>query len=191
MMGFFTPGRMMKFGVALLFDLLKFIFSLAFLFAPLIAGVALGALAQSKCSGVLPDWTPGKGWVCSATGAVVGTAVTTGGYVLEATGVGFVAIEGAGEVLADATDFMAWLVFLLWFAMTGVKFFGGQRASGRFIAMMASSVGGVIPFLNVAPTITIGVVAVEYQHWLEIRAQELVRPPAPTRAARIAAQQGA
>lgn len=190
MMGFFTPGRMMKFGVALLFDLLKFIFSLAFLFAPLIAGVALGALAQSKCEGVLPEWKASH-WVCSATGAVVGTAVTTGGYVLEATGVGFVAIEGAGEVLADATDFMAWLVFLLWFAMTGVKFFGGQRASGRFIAMMASSVGGVIPLLNVAPTITIGVVAVEYQHWLEIRAQELVRPPAPTRAARIAAQQSA
>ena len=191
MMGFFTPGRMMKFGVALLFDLLKFIFSLAFLFAPLIAGVALGAIAQSKCKDVLPTWHATE-WVCDATGAVVGTAVTTGGYVLEATGIGFIAVEGAGEVLADATDFMAWLVFLLWFAITGVKFFGGQRASGRFIAMMASSVGGAIPFINVAPTITIGVIAVEYQHWLELKAAgELARPQAPTRAARIAAQQAA
>jgi len=188
--GFFTPGRMMKFGIALIFDLIKFIFSLAFLFAPLIAGVVLGAVAQSKCNGILPDWTPAKGWVCTASGAVVGSAVTTFGYIAEGAG-GFIPVEAAGEVLADAIDIMAWCCFFIIFAMTGVRFFGTMRSTRRFFLATAGASGGLIPFVNVGPTITIAVIGIEYQQWLEDKATTAVAQVTQTKRMRLIAQQEA
>jgi hypothetical protein len=189
-MPFFTPGRLMKFGAALLFDLVKFILALAIFFGPLAGGIILGILAVSKCQSVLPSWVPGQGLVCEATGAVVGVGTTVLGYGFEATGVGAGAIETAGEVLADAVDALAWCVFFLWFAVTGVRFSGGKRANARLLTALASSGIGLVPFLNMAPTITIGVVGVEYQHWKEEQSQA-AKQTVQTRAMRIRAQQRA
>lgn len=153
---FLTPQRMMKIGTALGFDLVKFVFSILFIFAPLIACVAGAAVVANN----------GGGSTAQKIGCAVG-AVATGAFEWITGGLGATAVQAVGEVLADAVDFMAWVAFSIWFMISGTKFSGGKRGTSRFFAGAGSAVLGAIPFLNIAPTITLGVVTVEWQQWKE------------------------
>jgi hypothetical protein len=94
------------------------------------------------------------------------------------------------EPVADIIDLAAWCVFFIWFAMTGVRMFGGPRALARLGSAAISAIAGVIPFVDIAPTITLGVAAIEYQHWKEER-EQAAKKAVQTRAMRIRAQQAA
>jgi hypothetical protein len=189
---FLTPERLMKFGVALCFDAVKLAFSIAILIAPLIAASALGNAAKGKCEGALPSLTPAKEWVCDTTQKVVTIGVGIGGYFLEfGTGVGDFAVAAAGEVFDDAINFMAWCLFTIWFMITGVKFWGQGHATKRLLSAASAAFAGLIPFVNLAPTITIGVISVEWHSYKENREKQEkagAQNPAQDRAARIARQ---
>jgi hypothetical protein len=154
---FFTPQRMMKIGVALCFDFVKFVFSILFLLAPVLACVASAAAVASYFGA--GSWVQGA--ACAAGGLL------TGAFEWATGGLGAAAIQAVGEVLADAIDFMAWALFYIWFFVSGTKFLGGKRATSRLLAGAGTAIIGAVPFLNVLPTITAGVVTIEWQQWKE------------------------
>jgi hypothetical protein len=103
------------------------------------------------------------------------------------------AIEAVGEVFADAINFMAWTLFYLWFFLSGTKFMGGKRAVNRFFSAAGGAIAGSIPFLNIGPTITIGVAAIEWHQWKEDqeKAKAANDNAANAREARLGAQREA
>jgi len=70
-----------------------------------------------------------------------------------------VAVMGAvGDLMADAFTFVGWVLFYIWLAIIGVPLIGKAGASRRrFIAFMTSFVIGLVPLLNIVPTLLIGV----------------------------------
>jgi hypothetical protein len=157
---FFTPQRLMKIGVALIFDFVKFLFSILFLLAPLIACVASAAAVASYFGAE----SLVQSLACGAGGLLVGAFEWFTG------GAGAVAFQAIGEVFADALDFAAWVLFYLWFKFSGTKFSGGKYGNSKLIAAATSAIVGFVPVLNVFPTITIGVWVVEWNQWKEDQA---------------------
>lgn len=146
-------------GVALFFDLLKFLFSLLFLFAPLIIGTAAGLLTAAKCADIV-DFA----WLCHQLGYAVGTVAGVATAAAEIfTGVGAAAIGAVGEVFADMLGFSAALVFFIWYLLAGIKLFGTKRASIRFFITMTGTVANLVPFINLGPWTTASVSAVVWQ----------------------------
>jgi hypothetical protein len=188
--GFFTASVMMKLGVAAMFDFLKFIFALFFLFAPLAIGAVAGLYVTDKCSASF-----GEGSLCNSAGALVGSATAITGYAAEFfTGAGVAAIEAVGEFFADFIDLMACLVFMIWAIVQGRKFFGGKRPTNQFFIITTSTIAGAIPFVNVLPTTMAGVAAMEWQNYLhtkETAAKETKQVAAQLRAQQIEDQQEA
>jgi len=91
--------------------------------------------------------------------------------------------------VAEVLDIAAWGLFFLWFAISGVKMFGGARATNRFLAAATSSIVGAIPFVNMFPTIIAGVITIEYQSWQEAKEKAAKEKPKQSRGERIREQQ--
>lgn len=154
------PGsRMtMMLGVAVIFDVIKVLFSLSFIFFPLVLGVAAAAAADSAtteaCSSVLGT-NEFCGFVGTLVGGAAGAAAAAGGIAANVFSGG--AVSAIGIVFASIVGLFSFLVFFLWFTLSGITFFGSPRALKRYGARMAQGVLGSIPFIALLPWTTFGV----------------------------------
>lgn len=153
-----TSRMTMMLGVAVVFDVIKVLFSLSFIFFPLVLGVAAAAAAGNTtteaCSSVL-----GTNEFCTFVGTLVGgaagAAAAAGGMAANVFSGG--AVSAIGIALASVVGLFSFLVFFLWFTLSGITFFGSPRALKRYGARMAQGVLGSIPFIALLPWTTLGV----------------------------------
>lgn len=153
----------MMIGVALVFDFLKFIFSLFFIFLPIIICGGVAAWVYSKTgSGLL------SGAACAASGALAGFAEFV-------SGIGAAVVEAIGAILADAIGFLAWITFYFWFTMRGMNFMSGKNSTKRFFISGTGFLLDMIPLINMAPWTTASVALMIWQKRAE---NELARKAA-------------
>lgn len=79
-----------------------------------------------------------------------------------------------GSIASPILTVFAWTLFFIWFAMLGVNYFDKDGAVRLFTAL-ASIVTEMIPVINALPAITLGVVALIYQHNRKVAKQERTR----------------
>ncbi|HFC10870.1 MAG TPA: hypothetical protein ENJ75_01605 [Candidatus Kaiserbacteria bacterium] len=136
-------------GTALFFSIIILIFSTLPFTAPFFVG--------SGTTGIVENYTGGT--VAKVVGTVTGVA--TG--ALEVFTGADVAISAVGEIVAGVVSFMAWVVFYTWFMIAGIKLMNGRRALNRFFISGTSVVTGLIPFINIIPSVFIGVLLTIWQ----------------------------
>ncbi len=133
-------------GVALVFSTIILIFSTLPISAPVFAGAIIGAAVTQKT---------GSSYLGEFAGWLSGVSLVAAEYL---TGVGIAAISAVGEVVADSFELLALgLIFPLWYLILGIKQFGGKHAVNRLFISMASLIAGLIPLINILPTVLIGV----------------------------------
>lgn len=109
--------------------------------------------------------------------AIVGVALVFDGLQFLLT------LTVVGTVVAWYLSALAWIIFLLWFALLGVSYFG-KGAAIRFLTVFASAVAELVPVVNALPALTLGVVALIIQHNIEVRKQQNL-PTSPTNRAAL------
>ncbi len=141
-----TMKATLMLGVALIFSIIILIFSTFPISAPIIAGITIKAVVTQKTgSNILGD----------AAGWISGISITSAEFL---TGVGVAAISAVGEFVADSLEFLALgLIFPLWYMLSGIKLLGDKHAVNRFFISMTSFILGLIPLINILPTVLIGV----------------------------------
>src|SRR3989344_8568905 len=140
-------------GLAVLFDILGFIFALFFIFAPLIIGAIAGIATAEYCKAHL-DWV----WLCNQLGYGVGAVSGIATFAVEwFTGIGVAAVAGAGHVLAMVVSILAWLTFTMLFLLRGIWFTGSKHAVRRLVFALGAALGETLPLINLAPLTTISV----------------------------------
>jgi hypothetical protein len=97
--------------------------------------------------------------------AIVGTALVFDGLQFLLT------LTVVGTIFAWFLSAFAWILFLLWFALLGVSYFG-RGAAIRFLTVFASAIAELMPVVNALPALTLGVVALIVQHNIEVRKQQ-------------------
>lgn len=141
-----TMRAVFMLGVALMFSIVILVFSTFPISAPVLAGTILDVVVTQKT---------GSSILGSAIGLVAGMSLTAAEYI---TGVGIAAMSAVGEVVADSLELLALgLIFPLWYLILGIKQFGGKHALHRLFISMASLIAGLIPLINILPTVLIGV----------------------------------
>jgi len=129
---------------ALFFSVIILIFSTLPFTLPLMVGVGAGTAVSSYI---------GSGFIANTVGTVAGTMT---GAVEVFTGAD-VAVAVVGEVAVVAINIVAWCVFYFWLLVIGIKLTGNKRAVNRFFINAGSFIAGMIPFINILPTVLIGV----------------------------------
>ncbi len=129
---------------ALFFSVIILIFSTLPFTLPLMVGAGAEATVSSYIGG---------GFIANTVGIVAGAAT---GAVEIFTGAD-IAVDVVGEVAATAINIVAWCVFYFWLLVVGIKLTGNKRAVNRFFINAGSSIAGMIPFINILPTVLIGV----------------------------------
>ncbi|HEX5774470.1 MAG TPA: hypothetical protein VFY28_00695 [Candidatus Paceibacterota bacterium] len=89
--------------------------------------------------------------------AIVGVALVFDGLQFLLT------LTVIGSVFSWFITAVAWILFLLWFALLGVSYFG-RGAAIRFLTVFASVITELVPIVNALPALTLGVVALIVQH---------------------------
>lgn len=139
---------LLMFGVALCFSVLIFTFSIFPITAPLMVGVGAGITTEqytgSETAGNIVGWLAG----------------TFTGVAEIVSGVGVGMLSFIGEFLADSLTFFGWIIFYFWLIISGVSFIGTSSATKRFAITAVATIVGLIPFLNIIPTLLIGVVLI-------------------------------
>lgn len=132
--------------VATIFSIVIFIFATFPISAPImLAGVTDAVVTNRTDSSVIG----------SAAGVATGISA---GAVEFVTGVGAVAIATFGEITADSFEFLALaLVFPFWYLLSGIKQLSGENATKRFFIVMTGLIAGLIPIINILPTVLISV----------------------------------
>ncbi len=145
-----TARAILMFSVAFFFSIFIFIFSIFFITAPLLVGGVTGAYITNKTSFL------GSG-VSKALGVAGGTVATfaVGGAEF-LTGIGTAVVGFVGDFLSDAIDFLAWMLFYFWFTIVGISFLD-TKSRKRLAVMLISFIVGLIPFINIIPSLLIGI----------------------------------
>ncbi|HEC93823.1 MAG TPA: hypothetical protein ENI56_00380 [Candidatus Kaiserbacteria bacterium] len=133
-------------GVALCFSVLIFTFSIFPITAPIMIGVGAGVYAE--------HYTGSK-----TIGEVVGWGAGTFTGVAEfVSGVGVAAIGFIGEIMAFALTILGWMIIYFLLAISGIPFIGGGKSANKRLGVAVTTfIIGLIPFLNIIPTLLIGV----------------------------------
>ncbi len=141
-----TMQAVFMLGVALIFSIIILIFSTFPISAPILTGTIIGAVVTQKT---------GSSFLGKVAKWASGISVTATEFF---SGVGVAAMSAVGEFVADSLEFLAMgLIFPLWYLILGIKQFGGKHAMNRFFISMASFIAGLIPLINILPTVLIGV----------------------------------
>ncbi len=140
----------LMFSVAFFFSIFIFIFSIFFITAPLLIGGITSVYITNKTSFLGSGVSEALG---VAGGAVAALAV--GGAEIF-TGIGSAVIGFVGDILSDAIDFFAWMLFYFWFTIAGISFLD-TRSRKRLVAAVISLIVGLIPFINIIPSLLIGI----------------------------------
>ncbi len=132
--------------VATIFSIIIFIFATFPISAPILVATATDIVVTNKSDS-------------TTIGHVAGVAAGTFSVAAEfVTGVGAAAVATFGEIAADAFEFFALaLVFPLWYMLYGIKQFGSIAATKRFFIGMTGFIIGLIPIINILPSVLITV----------------------------------
>ncbi len=139
---------MMMFGVALCLSIPIFVFSIFPITAPIMLGVGSGVYAQHETgSAVIGEFV---GWAA-------GISTTVAEFL---SGVGVEFVDLIGIIMAVALTFLGWLLFFIWFTFARISLIGGGGANKRFATVIASFIIGLIPFIDIIPSLLIGIVLI-------------------------------
>lgn len=69
-------------------------------------------------------------------------------------------IPAIGQMLSWLITFSALAVFALWFALLGISYFSGKKASSKVLSLLSATVVEMVPIINAVPAITMGVIGV-------------------------------
>lgn len=162
------PGWKFAFciGLALIFDLLKFIFSLFIFFGPVIAGAVAGAYVADNplAASIVSGATRAVGYIGSAGLSEVAISASGGeldpgkhapeiaaAVVAAATGLTLPEVyEALGIVLAMVVGLVGWIFFFLFFVLSRVNLF----KEAAFLKMMYGFVVSEVPLVDMIPTFT-------------------------------------
>lgn len=132
--------------VAAIFSIIIFVFATFPISAPVILAEATNIIVTNKT---------GSETIGRVVGAATGSAF---GIAELVTGVGVTAVATFGEITADVLEFFALiLIFPIWYLLYGVKQFGSTKAMKRLFITATGLIIGLIPFLNILPTVLISV----------------------------------
>lgn len=145
-----TYRAILMFSVAFSFSIFIFIFSIFFITAPLLVGGITGAYITNKTSFLGSNTSKELG----IAGGTVATLVVGGAEFF--TGIGTAVVGFIGDFLSDAIDFFAWMLFYFWFTIIGISFFE-MKSKRRLTVAIISFIVGLIPFLNIIPSLLTGI----------------------------------
>lgn len=123
-----------------------FIFSIFPITAPMMIGAAAGAVTEHYT---------GSKTLAVIAGSIAGAA---SGFLEVISGVGVEALDFLGSLIADALTLVGWILFYTLLVIIRVPLLGSSGASRRrFVTFMTSFIIGLVPILNIIPTLLIGV----------------------------------
>jgi hypothetical protein len=93
---------------------------------------------------------------------MVGTAalVDSGQFVLNL-------IPVLGQFMGLMMSFIAFIGFVLWFALMGVNFIAGRRAGMKMMAAFGTTIVELVPLVQALPAMSMGVAITIIASWLE------------------------
>jgi hypothetical protein len=130
--------KVILYGLSIVFDVLRFIFSIFVFAAPFIAGVLVKVYLEAN------NW---PSWIANVAGVAVGASTALTEAVLTPVA-GALAIFGT--IMALATGLFAWLVLFLILLMRGVNPFAHKQLSTSLLGFALTET----PLINMLPTIT-------------------------------------
>jgi len=139
-----TTRAFLMLGTASFFSIFILIFSTLTFTFPVMVGVAT----------TMAVVTISETELLKTAGIVAGSAVVA---VEAFTGIGATAIDTAGEMVAAALSIVAWFLFYIWFFVSGIKLIDVEHSTHHFFISSISFIAGLIPFVNIIPTVLIGV----------------------------------
>ena len=98
----------------------------------------------------------------TVAGLMVGTAalVDSGQFVLNL-------IPVLGQFMGLMMSFIAFIGFVLWFALMGVNFIAGRRAGMKMMAAFGTTIVELVPLVQALPAMSMGVAITIIASWLE------------------------
>lgn len=150
-------GRaIMMFGTAFFLSMIIFIFSIFPITAPIIVGVGASVYVQQKTGS-------------KVAGEVAGWAAVTFSWAAELlSGVGVAFVEALGTMMTIILTFLGWTLFFFWFTLSGISFMGGGgRANKRMATAIVSFIIGLIPLVDIIPSLLIGITTIIISTYLE------------------------
>lgn len=138
---------LMVFSIAIIFDFLKFIFSIFLIAAPFIAGYLAKEYADAHR---VPEW------ISNLIGLVVGGGPATLEILFPPIAAAFAAF---GAMMAIVMGFSGWLLLCVVFFVFGVNVFAPKHLLKTLLGLGAS----IIPFVNMFPMLT-------FKTWGHVRA---------------------
>ncbi len=151
------PSSRMKMmiAVAIIFDFLQ-IMSAALFMSPSISVALINAVGGvAVCKTVLNLGNAVCGVIGSFAGVFSGTVVTA----IDAVSAGSVSAfsNTIGQLVSEFISITAIMLFVVWFMLSGVRFFGGKYATRRFGGFMVQSITELIPFVGTLPLLSFSV----------------------------------
>jgi len=65
-----------------------------------------------------------------------------------------------GQVVSWFITFFAFSIFTVFFALLGVNYFSGKKASAKIISFLSSAVIELVPIVNALPAMTLGIIGI-------------------------------
>jgi hypothetical protein len=121
-------------GLAVIFDVLKFMCTQLWFFGPALIGTAVAAATGSK-----------------AVGALAG-ALGIGAQVFPAIGIGIAVL---GLILAITVGFLGWLILIITMAAFGIRFFDGHNRA--FLRIFVGFLVSELPLIDALPSFTFSI----------------------------------